>query len=129
MYQLIGINLDTGCPQAGSDGFWRGVVAQLRLTPKQVGAGARARGCGSRGWAAGLARALRSRRRPCLWPRPARRVAAHAPMSARQSMSRRPPPPPPPPPPPQLSAALHAFKPQIEDSVAAYELYNYQASR
>jgi hypothetical protein len=39
MYQLIGINLDTGSPQTGSDEFWRGVVAQLRLTEKQVWGG------------------------------------------------------------------------------------------
>lgn len=36
MYQLIGVNLDTGIPQAASDDFWRGVVAQLRLMPRQV---------------------------------------------------------------------------------------------
>lgn len=36
MYQLIGINLETGNPQAASDEFWQAVVGQLRLTPKQV---------------------------------------------------------------------------------------------
>lgn len=36
-YMLIGTNLDTGLPQPAPDSFWRGVVAQLRLTPEQVG--------------------------------------------------------------------------------------------
>ena len=35
-YALVGVNLDTGLPQPAPDSFWRGVVAQLRLTPKQV---------------------------------------------------------------------------------------------
>jgi hypothetical protein len=36
-YCLTGINLETGLPQPCSDGFWRNVVAQLHLTPAQVG--------------------------------------------------------------------------------------------
>jgi hypothetical protein len=35
-YALVGINLDTGLPEPAPDSFWRGVVAQLRLTPKQA---------------------------------------------------------------------------------------------
>lgn len=37
-YPLIGLNLETGAPQATNDAFWRGVVEQLALAPEQVGA-------------------------------------------------------------------------------------------
>ena len=36
MYQLLGVNLETGAPQPAAPAFWAGVVRELRLTLRQL---------------------------------------------------------------------------------------------
>jgi hypothetical protein len=100
MYSLTGINLETGQPQAASDEFWKGVVAQLRLTPRQ----ARGLGFGLMGWGSGV-----------------EVVGVHIQVEGKRSVhlmltqSQTP------------TTAHH--NQQIQDTQAVLELYSYQVSR